>query len=109
MRLMLGTVDNPSLLVDIEQEYSPTHFEFWVVNGAWKGTYTNGHVTVWHPYEPWSELDNTEILCDNQDRLRSVPHYEYQEVFNNFDNPNYVAPKADKYFVPSWWEDDIPF
>ncbi len=105
MRLMLGTVDKPSLLVDIEQEYSPTHFEFWVVNGAWKGTYTNGYVTVWHPWEPWSELDKTEILSDNQDRLRG----HYQEVFNNFDNPDYVAPKPKTVALPADWDDDIPF
>jgi hypothetical protein len=102
---MLGTQEHPSLLVDLEQEHSPTHFEFWVVNGAWKGTYNNGHVTVWHPHEPWSDLDKTEILCDNQDRLRG----EYQEVFNNFDNPNYVAPKPEKVVLPSDWDDDIPF
>jgi len=104
MRLMLGTKDRPSLLVDVEQEYSPNHFEFWVVNGAWKGTYTNGHVTVWH-YTPWSELEETEILCDNQDRLRG----EYQEVFNNFCDPNYVAPKPKKFEYPACWDDDIPF
>ena len=109
MRLMLGTKDHPSLLVNIKQEYSPTHFDFRVINGCWDGTYTNGHVTVWHPDNPWTELDKTEILCDNQDRLRSVPHYEYQEVFNNFDNPNYVAPKPDKFVIPESWEDDIPF
>ena len=105
MRLMLGTKDQPSLLVSVDQEYNPTHFEFCVVNGCWHGTYHNGHVTVWHPDQPWTELDKTEILCDNQDRLRG----EYQDVFNNFDNPEYVAPKRDKYYVPDWLDDDIPF
>ncbi len=109
MRLMLGTKDNPSLLVNIEQEKSPTEFDFWVVNGAWKGTYTNGHVTVWHPDYPWSDLEKTEILCDNQDRLRSVPHYEYQEVFDNFHDENYVAPKPKPVEYPASWDDDIPF
>ncbi len=105
MRLMLGTPDKPSLLVDIEQEYSPAHFEFWVVNGAWKGTYNNGHVTVWHPYEPWSDLTKTEILSDNPDRLRG----DYQEVFNNFHDENYVAPKPKPVEYPASWDDDIPF
>lgn len=109
MRLMLGTKDHPSLLVNVGQEHSPTHFDFRVVNGEWDGTFNNGYVTVWYPGGPWTELDKTEILCDNQDRLRSIPWYDYQTVFDNFDNPNYVAPKQDKYFVPSWWEDDIPF
>ncbi len=105
MRLMLGTVERPSLLVDIEQEYTPTHFEFWVVNGAWKGTYNNGHVTVWHPDTPWTDLDKTEILCDNQDRLRG----HYQDVFWNFHDPDYVAPKPKKVELPPEWDNDIPF
>lgn len=103
MRLMLGTKQYPSLLVEIEQEKSPTQFDFWVVNGAWHGTFTNGHVTVWHPDRPWTELSKTEFLCDNQDRLRG----NYQDVFDNFDNPDYVAPKPKQ--VESLWDDDIPF
>jgi len=107
---MLGHNEQPSLLVNIQQEFSPTHFEFWVVNGAWEGTYTNGHVTVWHPDEPWSSLDKTEILCDNQDRLRTTGEWGgYQEVFNNFHNPDYVAPKPEKVELPECWDDDIPF
>lgn len=109
MRLMLGTVDHPSLLVDIQQEFSPTHFEFWVVNGCWEGTYTNGYVTVWHPDNPWSNLDKTEILCDNQDRLRTTGEWGgYQAVFDNFDNPNYVAPKREPVVFHDMY-DDIPF
>ncbi len=109
MRLMLGTQDCPSLLVDIQQEFSPTHFEFWVVNGCWEGTYTNGYVTVWHPDEPWSNLDKTEILCDNQDRLRTTGDWGgYQTVFDNFHNPDYVAPKREPVFFADM-DDDIPF
>ena len=105
MRLMLGTQDRPSLLVDIEQEHTPTHFEFYVVNGAWAGTFYNGHVTVWHPERPWTDLDITEILSDNQDRLRG----QYQDVFDNFSNTSYVAPRPEKVVLPSDWDDDIPF
>jgi hypothetical protein len=105
MRLMLGTTDQPSLLVDIEQEKSPTEFDFWVINGAWFGTFTNGYVTVWHPDRPWTKLDKTEILCNNQDRLRG----DYQTVFDNFDNPDYVAPRRETATVPPEWDDDIPF
>ena len=103
MRLMLGTKDKPSLLVDIKLKKSPNEFDFCVVNGGWQGTYTNGHVTVWHPDEPWSQLDKIEILCHNQDRLGYSYYTDYQEVFDNFHNPNYVAPK------PAWFVDDIPF
>jgi len=106
MRLMLGTQDCPSLLVSVHQEKSPSEFDFWVVNGCWEGTYTNGHITVRDPPSgSWSSLDITEILCNSQDRLRG----DYQEVFNNFDNPNYVAPKSEKFVTPSSWDDDIPF
>ena len=108
MRLMLGTKDRPSLLIEVGQEHAPDHFDFWVVNGAWNGTFYHGYVTVHHPWNPHSSLDKVEILCDNQDRLRSVPHYEYQEVFNNFDNPDYVAPKP-KPVVFYDMDDDIPF
>lgn len=110
MRLMLGTKDRPSLLVDVGQELAPDHFDFWVVNGAWSGTYYNGYITVHNcPGGDYSSLDKVEILCNNQDRLRSVPSYEYQEVFNNFDNPDYVAPKPKKVELPADWDDDIPF
>jgi hypothetical protein len=105
MRLMLGTKEQPSLLVDIEQEKSPTEFDFWVVNGAWHGTFTNGHITVWDPPTgSWSKLDIDEILCNNQDRLQG----DYQEVFDNFDNPDYVAPRREPVVFHDM-DDDIPF
>ena len=104
MRLLLGTMDYPSLLVDIGQEKSPTEFDFWVVNGAWEGTFYNGYVTVHHPWNPHSSLEKIEILCDNQDRLRG----DYQEVFDNFHNPNYVAPKREPVVFHNM-DDDIPF
>jgi hypothetical protein len=47
----------------------------------------------------------TDILSDNQDRLRG----DYQEVFDNFHNPDYVAPKPEKVVLPSDWDDDIAF
>lgn len=108
MRLMLGTKDQPSLLVDIQQEYSPGHFDFWVVNGAWEGTYRHGFVTIWYPGCPWTKLDMTDILSDNQDRLR-CSRDEYQDVFNNWHNPNYVAPRCETATLPPEWDDDIPF
>ena len=110
MRMMLGCNNRPSLLVDVGQEYSPTHFDFRVVNGRWDGTYYNGYVTVHDcPSGDYSSLDKVEILCNDQDRLRCVPWYEYQQAFDNFDNPNYVAPRAEKFVTPASWDDDIPF
>jgi len=109
MRLMLGTKERPELLVNVKQEHSPTHFEFWVVNGNWDGTFYNGYVTVHHPYNPHSSLDKVEILCDNQDRLRSSDWSGgYQAVFDNFHNETYVAPKP-KPVVYDDMDDDIPF
>jgi hypothetical protein len=42
----IGKGSKPDLLVDVLNEYSPTHFEFWVVNGGWHGAYDNGAITV---------------------------------------------------------------
>ena len=108
MRLMLGTLDQPSLLVELEQEHSPTHFEFWVVNGAWAGTYNNGYITIWDcPSGDYSSLDKVEILTDNQDRLRCGIG-EYQEVFNNFSDLDYIAIKRKVVWFDAT-DDDIPF
>ena len=104
MRLMLGTNDNPSLLVNVEQEYAPDHFEFWVVNGAWAGTFYQGKITVWHSDSPWTDLVNLGVLSQDQDRLRG----DYQPVFDNWSNPNWSAPK-DQPVEHLDWDDDIPF
>jgi hypothetical protein len=105
MRLMLGTKDSPSLLIELEQEMSPAHFDFWVVNGAWQGVFTNGYITVLDcPSGDFSSLEKTEILCDNPDRLRG----DYNTVFANFDNVDYVAPMP-KRVVFDYMDDDIPF
>lgn len=109
---MLGTANEPRLLVDVSEFRSPTDFDFCVVNGHWNGTFYNGHVTVWTPDNPWTELDKTEILTDNQDRLRG----SYHTVFEHFHDLNYVAPKPKEYSIPSnlgyyetGWDDDLPF
>ena len=115
MRLMLGTINEPSLLVSAEIEYGDyTSFDFYVVNGAWSGHYTNGYVTInysakendYNRYEgpmPWTKLDKMEILCRDQDRLRG----DYQDVFANFNNPDYVAPPAK--VIEINFDNDIPF
>lgn len=106
MRLMLGTPDQPSLLVELEQEKSPTEFDFWVVNGAWPGTFYNGYTTVHDcPSGDFSSLEKIEVLSDSQDRLRG----NYQTVFDNFDNPDYVAPCRKTATLPPEWDDDIAF
>jgi hypothetical protein len=107
---MLGTTERPELLVNVKDDYNPAHFDFWVVNGNWDGTYINGYVTVHHPWNPFSTLDKVEILCDNQDRLRSSDWSGgYQTVFNNYNNPEYVAPDRKKVQLPADWDDDIAF
>jgi hypothetical protein len=110
MRLMLGANGNPSLLVAVADDYNPSNFKFTVINGCWDGVFTDGHVTVKGcPGGDFTDLGITEILTDNQDRLRCTNHDgEYNTVFNNFNNPNYVAPQYKQVkFVDM--DDDIPF
>ena len=110
---MLGTPGNPSLLVTVDDGFDPTRFEFRVINGGWEGVFTNGHITVLGipGGGDYSDLGITEILTDNQNRLRSdfTQFGSYDEVFINFDNPNYVAPEYKKFELPADWDDDIPF
>ena len=49
-----------------------------------------------------------KILTEEQDRLRGEDSWDYQTVFNNWENPNYVGPVWAK---PHWndMDDDIPF
>lgn len=111
MRLMLGRDNQPNLLVNVKEDYTPECFDFWVVNGAWEGTYTNGYITIKGcPTGDFSSLDKMEVLTDNQDRLRSNNGFgEYEAVFSNFNNPDYVAPKQNKFVEPESWDDDVAF
>ncbi len=111
MKLMLGQNNNPVLLVTVDGQFSgigefnENNFDFWVHNGAWSGIYTNGFVTVLDcPSGSFSDLEKMEILTDNQDRLRG----SYEDVFANWSNPNYVAPKP-KEVVNVFDDDDTPF
>jgi hypothetical protein len=107
MRLMLGTPGHPSLLVNVEDNFAPALFKFRVINGAWDGVMTNGHVTVLGipGGGDYSDLGITHILSEDQDRLRG----DYNTVFYNFDNPAYVAPKPKEFAFPVYWDDDIAF
>lgn len=105
MRLMLGRNNKPELLVSVTKyiDSDPHVFEFYVVNGAWKGRYERGTVVVFlNSKHEQSEVNNVDIMCCNQDRLRG----DYQTVFENYDNVNYCAPKFE---IPDSWKDDIPF
>lgn len=108
---MLGKGTMPELLVTVDADYNPNYFDFRVVNGLWDGIFNRGYITILGcPGGDFSSLDKTEILCSNQDRLRcSDWNGEYQIVFNNFDNPDYVAPEPKKFVVPADWDDDIAF
>jgi hypothetical protein len=109
MRLMLGTPGKPSLLVDVDPNFNRNYFDFWVVNGAWDGTFKDGYIYVRKDTEHTGS--KVEILTDNQDRLRCGQNgsdNDYNAVFDNFDNPNYVAPLY-KYNKEDFEDDDIPF
>jgi hypothetical protein len=110
MRLMLGTPGNPSLLVTVDDNFDPKKFEFTVINGGWEGVFTNGHVTVLGcpDGDDFSDLGITYILTEEQDRLRGADVWDFQTVFNNFDNPNYVGPEFRKVDF-DFMDDDIPF
>ena len=104
MRLMLGTVGAPSLLVEVKDDFDPFDFKFWVINGAWSGTYENGDIRVDEKYNGEVVGSGVKVLCKDQDRLRG----DYNDVFNNFDNVNYVAPMP-KYINFADMDDDIAF
>lgn len=102
---MIGLDSIPSLLVDIEQHHSPDHFDFLVVNGDWYGTFINGNVTVHDcPSGDYTSLGDWKVLSTDSNRLCG----NYQSVFDNWHNPNYVAPTQLEQYPPSW-DDDIPF
>lgn len=108
MRLMLGFPDKPELLVYVEDDFDVSCFYFEVINGYWNGIFTNGYITVLDcPSGAVTYIDRKmEILSSDQDRLRG----DYQTVFDNFDNPNYVALVQQKVVVDySDMDDDIPF
>lgn len=104
MRLMLGRNGEPCLLVSVDDNYNPYDFKFYVINGCWEGQCQDGMITInGCPSGDYSSLDPVEILCDDQKRLRG----EYNEVFVNFENPDYVGPEPKP--IPAWLDDDVPF
>lgn len=112
MRLMLGNINSgPTLLVTVDDNYDPTNFKFEVINGGWYGTFKNGEVRVNDKYDNEPVAFDVEILTDNQDRLRCdfTVFGDYNTVFDNFHNPNYVAPEYKKFEAPANWDDDIAF
>lgn len=108
MRLMLGINDSPSLLVDVDKNFSPSNFKFWVVNGAWEGVFTHGKVTVLGaPSGDFSSLECFSILSSDKNRLTGP----YAVVFDNYHNENYISPYVEKEKLksPTNYLDDIPF
>lgn len=103
MRLMLGTTDKPGLLVSVDDVFNRADFKFKVINGGWSGIYNNGEIRVQNYGKVI--LSGILILCEDQDRLRG----DYNDVFDNFNNINYVAPKIKYKVNVDSWDDDIPF
>jgi len=105
MRLTLGGTE-PELLVDIAESADLTNFDFYVVNGAWYGKYNNGFISIFGaPSGDFSSTEKVNILCSNQDRLRG----DYNDVFCNFSDINYVGPELK--YKPNFedMDDDIAF
>ena len=102
MRLMIGCEEQPVLLVDVDTNYDPNDFDFYVINGSWDGHYHNGFISVFEcPGGDFTSLEKYEILTDNQHRLRG----DYQTVFCEFRNVSYVAPFRAVIEI----DDDVPF
>ena len=102
MRLMLGDIMGTNLLVSVDDNYSPEEFSFYVINEDWKGKFQLGIITV-DNHDTISH--GNKILTDNQNRLGG----EYQDVFDNFHNVDYIAPPNMTFNYPESWNDDIPF
>jgi len=105
-RLMLGVGGRPSLLVKVLKQ-SDEGFDFRVINGAWDGKFTYTDVDTGSVFIEYTKetVDNVQVLCENQDRLRG----DYNDVFFNFDDESYVAPQPHKVEYPDYWDDDIAF
>ena len=101
MRLMLGNPE-PNLLVDVDDNFDPNSFKFLVINGGWYGKFDYGTITV--DLYPEIVQYNFSIICSDQKRLRG----KYDTVFDNFHDPNYVAPE-EKVINFDGFDDDIPF
>ena len=79
MRVMLGQNGVPVLLV--EANIIADVFDFYVINGAWCGTYTNGKITIKDcPGGSFSSLDTYQILTKDQVLLKG----NYNAVFSRF-------------------------
>jgi hypothetical protein len=92
--------DTPDLLVSVLADYDPLKFRMYVINGGWNSEVINGKT---RPLQHMEEIP-IKIICSDQDRLRG----DYNEVFNNYHDVNYVAPQ-DTFVDFSDMDDDIPF
>jgi hypothetical protein len=109
---MLGLPHRPLLLVIVNRSRSPDDFDFWVINGAWDGTYCDGHVTIWDAWHPYSMIDTMRKLSEDQDRLRCPSHSTnsaYNQVFDNWSDPNWQGPLTPQFIPPPEWTDGIAF
>tara|TARA_R110000772_G_C13233919_1_gene433058 strand:- start:677 stop:1162 length:486 start_codon:yes stop_codon:yes gene_type:complete len=111
IRLMLGIDGQPHLLVEVTMWFEGRNrFDFYVVNGDWHGEFDHGSMIVIFGEENKAEpRKGYAIICDDQDRLRG----EYQTVFNNYGNSNYISPPEKPREKDDDWndyfDDDIPF
>ena len=103
---MIGCEERPTLLVDVDTNYDPNDFDFYVINGNWDGHCHNGFISVFGcPGGDFTSLEKCKILTDNQHRLRG----DYETVFNNIHNEAYLAPSYAKKYQSVDIDDDIPF
>ena len=110
MRAMLGVDGNPTLLVELHgTERIKSVFDFTVLNGGWAGTFDHGNVTV-HG-ERGHLVENVDVISIDPVRLGSGESWfdDWKEVFENWENLEYVHPVPNDSLDEEVWDDDIPF
>ena len=86
MRLILGKGLGPRLLVSTRCSELLDKFEFWVINGNWRGWYDNSTISFTTRYrsEEIDTISNVEILCTDQ-KLLDGPEECYDEIIARFE------------------------
>ena len=86
MLLLLGR-DSPELLVQADKDADLNDFNFWVVNGHWKGQFREGSVRITEQDYKTDFHDGYKIICSDQERLKeghNLTDRGYNSVFDKF-------------------------
>lgn len=70
----------PELLINEAIENGDIDKKFWVINGAWGGTFNGGSIVIHHPIYGDS-MPNTMYKCY---KFKSKPPEEYYELYESY-------------------------